>query len=239
MLPRAHGSALFTRGQTQALVAVTLGTAKDVQRLDSIDEAGETTKSFMLHYNFPPFSTGEVRRCAARSRREIGHGNLAERALQRVLPPFEDFPYTIRIVSDVLESNGSSSMASVCGGSLALFDAGVPMQAPCAGVAMGLIKEGDTSTRSSPTSSAPRTTSATWTSRSPAREKGITSIQMDIKIEGLDLKIMEQALEQAREGRLHILGEMDKALAATAHRALASTRRASSRCRSTRRRSAT
>ena len=142
LLPRAHGSALFTRGQTQALVAVTLGTANDVQRLDTIDEAGETTKSFMLHYNFPPFSTGEVRPMRGTSRREIGHGHLAERALQGVLPDFDDFPYTIRIVSDVLESNGSSSMASVCGGSLALFDAGVPMRSAVAGVAMGLIKEG-------------------------------------------------------------------------------------------------
>jgi polyribonucleotide nucleotidyltransferase len=143
LLPRAHGSALFTRGQTQALVAVTLGTANDVQRLDSIDDASETTKSFMLHYNFPPFSTGEVRPMRGTSRREIGHGNLAERALQRMLPEFEDFPYTIRVVADILESNGSSSMASVCGGSLALFDAGVPMRGAVAGVAMGLIKEGD------------------------------------------------------------------------------------------------
>src|SRR5688572_20586593 len=142
LLPRAHGSALFTRGQTQALVVATLGTANDVQRLDSIDEPKETTKSFMLHYNFPPFSTGEVRPMRGTSRREIGHGNLAERALQGVLPPFEEFPYTIRIVSDVLESNGSSSMASVCGGSLALFDAGVPIRSAVAGVAMGLIKEG-------------------------------------------------------------------------------------------------
>src|SRR3712207_78222 len=143
VLPRAHGSALFTRGQTQALVAATLGTANDVQRLDSINEPGESTKSFMLHYNFPPFSTGEVRPVRGTSRREIGHGNLAERALQGVLPPFEEFPYTIRIVSDVLESNGSSSMASVCGGSLALFDAGVPISSAVAGVAMGLIKEGE------------------------------------------------------------------------------------------------
>ena len=143
LLPRAHGSVLFTRGQTQALVAATLGTANDVQRLDSIDEAAESTKSFMLHYNFPPFSTGEVRPMRGTSRREIGHGNLAERALQAVLPPFEDFPYTIRIVSDVLESNGSSSMASVCGGSLSCFDAGIPLKAAVAGVAMGLIKEGN------------------------------------------------------------------------------------------------
>jgi polyribonucleotide nucleotidyltransferase len=142
VLPRAHGSSLFTRGQTQALVAATLGTAQDVQRLDTIEEAGESTKSFMLHYNFPPFSTGEVRPVRSTSRREIGHGHLAERALQAMLPAFEEFPYTIRIVSDILESNGSSSMASVCGGSLALFDAGVPMRAAVAGVAMGLIKEG-------------------------------------------------------------------------------------------------
>jgi len=142
VLPRAHGSALFTRGQTQALVAATLGTANDVQRMDSIDDAKETTKSFMLHYNFPPFSTGEVRPVRGTSRREIGHGNLAERAIQGVLPAFEEFPYTIRIVSDVLESNGSSSMASVCGGSLACFDAGIPLKGAVAGVAMGLIKEG-------------------------------------------------------------------------------------------------
>ena len=142
LLPRAHGSALFTRGQTQALVAVTLGTANDVQRLDSIDAPSETTKSFMLHYNFPPFSTGEVRPMRGTSRREIGHGNLAERALQGVLPDFADFPYTIRIVSEILESNGSSSMASVCGGSLAMMDAGVPIRGAVAGVAMGLIKEG-------------------------------------------------------------------------------------------------
>ena len=143
VLPRTHGSALFTRGQTQALVSVTLGTSDDEQRIDSIDVAGETTKSFMLHYNFPPYSTGEVKMIRGTSRREIGHGALAERALQPLLPHFEDFPYTLRVVSEILESNGSSSMATVCGGSLALMDAGVPMKAPCAGVAMGLIKEGD------------------------------------------------------------------------------------------------
>src|SRR5437660_1516994 len=142
VLPRTHGSALFTRGQTQALVSVTLGTVQDEQRIDSIDVPQETTKPFMLHYNFPPFSTGEVRPIRGTSRREVGHGALAERALQALLPPYEQFPYTIRIVSDILESNGSSSMATVCGGSLALFDAGVPMTAACAGVAMGLIKEG-------------------------------------------------------------------------------------------------
>ncbi len=211
VLPRAHGSALFTRGQTQALVAVTLGTANDVQRLDSIDEPGETTKSFMLHYNFPPFSTGEVRPMRGTSRREIGHGNLAERALQGVLPPFEQFPYTIRIVSDILESNGSSSMASVCGGSLALFDAGVPIHGAVAGVAMGLIKEGDKYAV---------LTDILGTEdhlgdmdfKVAGTEKGITSIQMDIKIEGLDLQIMREALAQAKDGRLHILGEMKKAL---------------------------
>jgi polyribonucleotide nucleotidyltransferase len=211
LLPRAHGSALFTRGQTQALVVATLGTANDVQRLDSIDEPKETTKSFMLHYNFPPFSTGEVRPMRGTSRREIGHGNLAERAIQGVLPPFEEFPYTIRIVSDVLESNGSSSMASVCGGSLALFDAGVPIRSAVAGVAMGLIKEGKKYAI---------LTDILGTEdhlgdmdfKVAGTEQGITSIQMDIKIEGLEVAIMEEALTQAREGRLHILAEMRKAL---------------------------
>ncbi|HEX2722107.1 MAG TPA: polyribonucleotide nucleotidyltransferase [Gemmatimonadaceae bacterium] len=213
VLPRAHGSALFTRGQTQALVAITLGTAQDVQRLDSIDEKGETTKSFMLHYNFPPFSTGEVRPMRGTSRREIGHGNLAERALQSVLPPFEEFPYTIRIVSDILESNGSSSMASICGGSLALYDAGVPIRGAVAGVAMGLIKEGEKYAI---------LTDILGTEdhlgdmdfKVAGTENGITSIQMDIKVQGLSLEIMKEALDQAREGRLHILGEMNKALPA-------------------------
>lgn len=213
VLPRSHGSALFTRGQTQALVAATLGTAKDAQRLDTIDEAGETTKSFMLHYNFPPFSTGEVRPMRGTSRREIGHGNLAERALQGVLPAFEDFPYTIRVVSDVLESNGSSSMASVCGGSLSLFDAGVPLKAAVAGVAMGLIKEGD---RYAILTDILGTEDhlGDMDFKVAGTKSGITSIQMDIKIEGLDIKIMEEALAQAKEGRMHILGEMDKALTA-------------------------
>jgi polyribonucleotide nucleotidyltransferase len=211
LLPRAHGSALFTRGQTQALVAVTLGTANDVQRLDTIDEAGESTKSFMLHYNFPPFSTGEVRPVRGTSRREIGHGNLAERALQGVLPAFEDFPYTIRVVSDVLESNGSSSMASVCGGSLALFDAGVPIKAPVAGVAMGLIKEGD---RYAVLTDILGTEDhlGDMDFKVAGTDQGITSIQMDIKIQGLSLDIMREALSQALVGRLHILGEMAKAL---------------------------
>jgi polyribonucleotide nucleotidyltransferase len=211
LLPRAHGSALFTRGQTQALVVATLGTANDVQRLDTIEQAQEETKSFMLHYNFPPFSTGEVRPVRGTSRREIGHGNLAERALQGVLPSFEDFPYTIRIVSDILESNGSSSMASVCGGSLALFDAGVPIRSAVAGVAMGLIKEG---------SKYAILTDILGTEdhlgdmdfKVAGTRNGITSIQMDIKVEGLELSIMKEALAQAKEGRFHILGEMDKAL---------------------------
>jgi polyribonucleotide nucleotidyltransferase len=211
VLPRAHGSALFTRGQTQALVAATLGTGNDVQRLETINEAKEITKSFMLHYNFPPFSTGEVRPMRGTSRREIGHGNLAERAIQGVLPAFEEFPYTIRVVSDVLESNGSSSMASVCGASLSLFDAGVPIRAAVAGVAMGLIKEGkkyailtDILGTEDHLGDMDFKVAGTRT--------GITSIQMDIKIEGLDLKIMKEALAQAKEGRMHILGEMDKAL---------------------------
>ena len=211
MLPRTHGSALFTRGQTQALVAVTLGTADDEQRIDSIDVAGETTKSFMLHYNFPPYCTGEVKMIRGTSRREIGHGALAERALQPLLPKYEEFPYTVRIVSEVLESNGSSSMATVCGGSLALMDAGVPMRAACAGVAMGLIKEGKkvailTDILGSEDHLGDMDFKVAGTTT------GITSIQMDIKIEGLDLKIMEEALENARKGRLHILEQMAKAL---------------------------
>jgi polyribonucleotide nucleotidyltransferase len=213
LLPRAHGSALFTRGQTQALVAVTLGTANDVQRLDTIDVPDEATKSFMLHYNFPPFSTGEVRPMRGTSRREIGHGNLAERALQAVLPDEQSFPYTIRVVSDILESNGSSSMASVCGGSLAMFDAGVPASSAVAGVAMGLIKEGD---RYAILTDILGTEDhlGDMDFKVAGTENGITSIQMDIKVEGLDLRIMREALAQAREGRLHILSEMRKALAA-------------------------
>jgi polyribonucleotide nucleotidyltransferase len=211
VLSRTHGSALFTRGQTQALVSVTLGTTDDEQRIDSIDVPGETTKSFMLHYNFPPYATGEVKMMRGTSRREIGHGALAERALQPLLPHYEDFPYTLRVVSEILESNGSSSMATVCGGSLALMDAGVPMKAACAGVAMGLIKEGDkvailTDILGSEDHLGDMDFKVAGT------ERGITSIQMDIKIEGLDLKIMEEALEKARRGRIHILKEMAKAL---------------------------
>jgi polyribonucleotide nucleotidyltransferase len=210
-LPRAHGSALFQRGETQALVAVTLGTQDDEQRIDSIDTVGEASKSFMLHYNFPPYSTGEVKPIRGTSRREIGHGALAERALHPLLPSHADFPYTVRVVSEILESNGSSSMASVCGGSLAMMDAGVPLKSACAGVAMGLIKEGKkvailTDILGSEDHLGDMDFKVAGT------KDGITSIQMDIKIEGLDLKIMEEALQKAHKGRMHILGEMEKAL---------------------------
>jgi len=213
VLPRGHGSALFTRGQTQALVSATLGTVSDEQRIDNIDIAQETSKSFMLHYNFPPFSTGEVKPIRGVSRREVGHGNLAERALQALLPAYESFPYTIRIVSEILESNGSSSMATVCGGSLALMDAGVPMKAPCAGVAMGLIKEGD---RVAVLTDILGTEDhlGDMDFKVAGTTDGVTSIQMDIKIQGLGLDIVRAALAQARQGRLHILGEMVKALSA-------------------------
>jgi polyribonucleotide nucleotidyltransferase len=212
VLPRAHGSALFTRGQTQALVSTTLGTVSDEQRIDNIDVPRETTKSFMLHYNFPPFSVGEVRPVRGVSRREIGHGSLAERALQAVLPPYDEFPYTIRVVSDILESNGSSSMATVCGGSLALMDAGVPMKAACAGVAMGLIKEGDRVAVLTDILGAEDHLGDMDFKVAGTRE-GVTAIQMDIKIDGLDLAIIRDALAQAREARLHILDVMDKTLA--------------------------
>src|SRR5438093_643389 len=211
VLPRTHGSALFTRGQTQALVSVTLGTSRDEQRIDSIDVAQETTKSFLLHYNFPPFSTGEVRPIRGTSRREVGHGALAERAVQAVLPPYDQFPYTIRIVSDILESNGSSSMATVCGGSLALFDAGVPVKASCAGVAMGLIKEGK---RVAVLTDILGTEDhlGDMDFKVAGTRQGVTSIQMDIKIMGLDLKIMAEALEKAKRARLHILDIMDQVM---------------------------
>jgi polyribonucleotide nucleotidyltransferase len=215
LLPRAHGSALFTRGETQALVAVTLGTSDDEQRIDSIDVTGETKKSFMLHYNFPPYCTGEVKMIRGTSRREIGHGALAERALHLLLPDFQSFPYTLRVVSEILESNGSSSMATVCGGSMALMAAGVPMKAPCAGVAMGLIKEGKkiavlTDILGSEDHLGDMDFKVAGT------EQGITSIQMDIKIQGLDVSIMATALEKARKARLHVLGEMAKVLSTPA-----------------------
>ncbi len=211
VLPRVHGSALFTRGQTQALVTTTLGSVDDEQRIDNIDVPRETTKSFMLHYNFPPFSTGEVRPMRGTSRREIGHGALAERAVTPLLPSYQDFPYTIRIVSEVLESNGSSSMATVCGASLSLMDAGVPIKAPCAGVAMGLIKEGDKVVILSDILGT-EDALGDMDFKVAGTEQGITSIQMDIKVQGLSLDIMTKALDQARKGRLHILGVMAKTL---------------------------
>lgn len=211
MLPRAHGSALFTRGETQALVASTLGTSIDEQRIDSL--YGETRKRFLLHYNFPPFSVGETSFRLAPGRREIGHGMLAERALERVMPKHEDFPYTIRIVSDILESNGSSSMASVCGGALAMMDAGVPIKAPVAGIAMGLIKEGEgVAILSDILGDEDHLGDMDF--KVAGTEAGVTAIQMDIKITGVTREIMEKALLQARDGRLHILGKMNQAIAA-------------------------
>ncbi|CAM3178507.1 polyribonucleotide nucleotidyltransferase [Paracoccus aminovorans] len=209
ILPRTHGSALFTRGETQALVVTTLGTGDDEQIIDALH--GNSRSNFLLHYNFPPYSVGEVGRVGSPGRREIGHGKLAWRALQAVLPAATDFPYTIRVVSEITESNGSSSMASVCGGSLSMMDAGVPLKAPVAGVAMGLILEGDK-----------------WAVltdilgdedhlgdmdfKVAGTENGITSLQMDIKVAGITPAIMEQALAQAKDGRMHILGEMSHAL---------------------------
>ncbi len=211
LLPRAHGSALFTRGETQALVTLTLGTNKDVQLVDTLIE--EPEKRFMLHYNFPPFSVGEVGKMTGVGRREIGHGNLAERALKVMMPSEDEFPYTMRIVSDILESNGSSSMASVCGGSLAAFDAGVPMKKPVAGIAMGLIKEGDRyAILSDILGNEDHLGDMDF--KVAGTKDGITACQMDIKIDGLDYDILAKALEQARQGRLHILAEMEKAIAA-------------------------
>ncbi len=211
VLPRPHGSALFTRGQTQALGVVTLGTSRDEQRIDSIDTLEETTKSFMLHYNFPPFSTGEARPIRGTSRREVGHGNLAERAIQPLLPDYDDFPYTIRVVADVLESNGSSSMASVCAASLSLMDAGVPLKGSCAGVAMGLVKEGE---RFAVLTDILGLEDALGDMdfKVAGTRKGVTAIQMDIKIEGLDLAIMREALGRARAARRRILDAMDQAI---------------------------
>lgn len=211
VLPRTHGSALFTRGQTQALVSTTLGTVTDEQRIDNIDVPRETTKSFMLHYNFPPFSTGEVKPVRGVSRREIGHGALAERALQALLPPYDDFPYTIRVVSEILESNGSSSMATVCGGSLALMEAGVPLKGACAGVAMGLIKEGDEVAILTDILGAEDHLGDMDFKVAGTRE-GITSIQMDIKVEGLDIEILREALQKAQQARFHILDVMGQTL---------------------------
>ena len=208
-LPRAHGSSLFTRGETQALVSATLGTKADEQKIEALE--GESYRHFMLHYNFPSFSVGEVRRFGSPSRRDIGHGALAERAVEAVMPAKEDFPYTVRVVSDILESNGSSSMASVCGASLALMDAGVPLKSHVAGIAMGLVKEGD---------KVGILTDIMGTEdhygdmdfKVAGTEKGVTALQMDIKITGVSIDIMRDALRQAREARMIVLGKMREAI---------------------------
>lgn len=211
VLPRTHGSAVFTRGETQALAVTTLGTSSDEQKVDAL--IGEQYKKFMLHYNFPPFSVGEARQLRGPGRREIGHGALAERALVAVLPEEGGFPYTIRIVSEILESNGSSSMATVCGGTLSLMDAGVPIKAPVAGIAMGLIKERE-EIRILSDIIGDEDHLGDMDFKVAGTAQGITALQMDIKIAGVTREIMHQALYQAREGRLHILGEMAKALSA-------------------------
>jgi polyribonucleotide nucleotidyltransferase len=210
VLPRTHGSALFTRGQTQCLAVATLGTKIDEQRVDDLE--GESTKSYMLHYNFPPFSVGEIKPIRGPGRREIGHGALAERAIQPVIPKEEAFPYTVRIVSDILESNGSSSMATVCGGSLSLMDAGVPIKAPVAGIAMGLIKEEDkyailTDILGVEDHLGDMDFKVTGT------RQGITAFQMDVKISGVDLALLNEALTRARDARLHILDIMEQTIA--------------------------
>ena len=210
LLPRTHGSALFTRGETQGLVVTTLGTGDDEQIIDALH--GNFRSNFLLHYNFPPYSVGEVGRVGSPGRREIGHGKLAWRALQAVLPAATDFPYTIRVVSEITESNGSSSMASVCGGSLSMMDAGVPLKAPVAGVAMGLVLEDDGSYAVLTDILGDEDHLGDMDFKVAGTEAGITSLQMDIKVQGITPAIMEKALEQARQGRLHILGEMSKAL---------------------------
>jgi polyribonucleotide nucleotidyltransferase len=212
ILPRTHGSALFTRGETQALVVTTLGTGEDEQIIDALH--GNSRSNFLLHYNFPPYSVGEVGRVGSPGRREIGHGKLAWRALQAVLPAATDFPYTIRVVSEITESNGSSSMASVCGGSLSMMDAGVPLKAPVAGVAMGLILEEDGRYAVLTDILGDEDHLGDMDFKVAGTQNGITSLQMDIKVAGITPEIMEQALAQAKDGRLHILGEMNKALSA-------------------------
>ncbi|CUH86767.1 Polyribonucleotide nucleotidyltransferase [Phaeobacter sp. CECT 5382] len=214
LLPRTHGSALFTRGETQGLVVTTLGTGDDEQFIDALH--GNFKSNFLLHYNFPPYSVGEVGRVSGPGRREIGHGKLAWRALQAVLPAATDFPYTIRVVSEITESNGSSSMASVCGGSLSMMDAGVPLKAPVAGVAMGLILEDDGSYAILSDILGDEDHLGDMDFKVAGTEAGITSLQMDIKIAGITPEIMEKALEQAKAGRIHILGEMNKALSGAA-----------------------
>ena len=212
VLPRTHGSALFTRGETQALVVATLGTQRDAQIIDAL--AGEYKEPFMLHYNFPPYSVGETGFVGSPKRREIGHGRLAKRGVTAVLPNMDEFPYTIRVVSEITESNGSSSMASVCGSSLALMDAGVPIKSPVAGIAMGLIKEGDSFVVLSDIMG-DEDHLGDMDFKVAGSVDGITALQMDIKIEGITAEIMKTALEQAKQGRLHILGEMNKALSTT------------------------
>ncbi len=207
VLPRTHGSALFTRGETQAMVTVTLGTKDDEQRIEMFD-LSETSKRFMLHYNFPPFSVGEVGFMRGPGRREIGHGALAERALGNMIPDEKDFPYTLRVVSDILESNGSSSMATVCGGSLALMDAGVPLQTPIAGIAMGLVKEGDDYAILTDIAGA-EDHYGDMDFKVAGSKDGITALQMDIKVPNVTTAIMKEALEQARQGRLFLLDQMN------------------------------
>ena len=209
-LPRVHGSALFTRGETQAIVTATLGTKMDEQYMDDI-EKGEVKRRFLLHYNFPPYSVGETGRFGGTSRREIGHGNLARRAIQSVLPDDADFPYTVRIVSDITESNGSSSMASVCGGILSLMDAGVPIKKPVAGVAMGLVMEGNRYAILSDIAGA-EDHYGDMDFKVTGTDEGITALQMDIKIGGINAMILQEALEQAKKGRIHILDIMSKAI---------------------------
>jgi polyribonucleotide nucleotidyltransferase len=220
VLPRTHGSAVFTRGETQALVTCTLGTADDSQKIETFE--GETWKNFMLHYNFPPFSVGEVGRMTGPGRREVGHGALAERSLAGMIPGEESFPYTVRVVSDILESNGSSSMASVCGGSLAMMDAGVPLKAPVAGIAMGLVmdeKSGKFAVLSDIAGAEDHYGDMDFKVAGTA--EGITALQMDIKLSGVPTEVMRKALAQARDGRMHILGIMQEAL--SAHRSNIST----------------
>ncbi|MDT4288245.1 polyribonucleotide nucleotidyltransferase [Methylomonas sp. MO1] len=212
VLPRTHGSALFTRGETQALVVATLGTERDAQIIDAL--SGEYKDPFMLHYNFPPYSVGETGFVGSPKRREIGHGRLAKRGVAAVLPNMAEFPYVIRVVSEITESNGSSSMASVCGSSLALMDAGVPIKAPVAGIAMGLIKEGDQFAVLSDILG-DEDHLGDMDFKVAGSENGVTALQMDIKIDGITAEIMKVALEQAKQGRLHILGEMNKALSST------------------------
>ena len=209
MLPRTHGSALFTRGETQALVVATLGTGEDEQYIDALE--GTRKERFLLHYNFPPYSVGETGRMNAPGRREIGHGKLAWRAMHPLMPSPEEFPYTVRVVSEITESNGSSSMATVCGASLALMDAGVPIKRPVAGIAMGLIKEGNSFAVLSDILG-DEDHLGDMDFKVAGTEKGVTSLQMDIKIAGITEEIMRQALEQANAGRMHILGEMAKAI---------------------------